>query len=155
MEGTASKGTAVAALSLGMVGVIAAWYGFSNMNDDDAGEKTPDPPQQDSAVASTKELREMAEKRDTDKQLIEHNVKLAIKELKDAKDALDKADNMTVTANKKVVNKDNVVNEDKVVQKDTTQPVKKQTDEEKWRAYWAEQFTTAPRKPETTAADYN
>lgn len=146
MEGNNNKGTAVAALSLGMVGVLAAWYGFSNMTDDDGAQEKLDPPEQESAVATATELREIAKKRENDnKKLIEQNVKLAIKELKDSKETDENNNNNS--------NNEDLITAPKV--KPSAESEKVKTDKEKWSEYWAQQFTAAPIEQATSVADYN
>jgi hypothetical protein len=169
-----SKGTVALATGLGALGVIAAYYGYSHINNDDDEQTKPSPPTKESAVGSTAVLRERAEQQKTnekqqqktneeqqqktneeqkntneEKKNIEQNVKLAISELKEKRKVESQTENL-VNNN----NNNNCINSSSFVAAEEANMSKSEkTDGEKWREYWAQQFVTQTEK--MTAADYN
>ena len=157
-----SKGTVALATGLGALGVIAAYYGYSHINNDDDGQTKPSPPTKESAVGSTTVLRERAEQQKTneeqqktneeqqktneEQQNIEQNVKLAISELKEKR----KVESHT----EKLVNNNNSININRLsCSEEADMSKSEKTDGEKWREYWAQQFVA--QTEEISSADYN
>jgi len=148
-KGAVVTGTAI----LGVAGVVLAYYGYNHMNDDTNDELEDNSPTKDSAVATTTELRKLAEERkiaetvkEKQQNTIKANVELAIKELADKKEADKKEADKKATVEEPSNDNKNV----KPVDPESKTP-KAKTDSEKWKNYWEEQFTN----PSTEAADYN
>ena len=145
-----SKGTVALATGLGALGVIAAYYGYSHINNDDDGQTKPSPPTKESAVGSTTVLRERAEQQKTneEQQNIEQNVKLAISELKEKRKVESHTEKLVNNNNNNSININRLS-----CSEEADMSKSEKTDGEKWREYWAQQFVA--QTEEISSADYN